>query len=59
MSERNIQTNILPDRRDLSAAAVVFVRSTGYCPPFYGFGYCFSYTGGLFTYGRSYGSQAA
>ncbi len=55
MSDRNQQTNFLPDRLNTSAATVVDLRSAGYYPPFYGFGY----TGGLFTYGRSYRSQAA
>lgn len=55
MSERNLQTNDMPDRRNLSAATFDYLRSAGYYPPFYGFGY----TGGLFTYGRSYRSQTA
>ena len=61
MNERNTGTNFMPGRRDRSAAAVVYMRSAGHAP-----GFCASvytsgdgYTGGLFTYGRSYRSQAA
>ena len=58
MSERNTQTNLLPVRRNLSAATAVYWRSTGYRLPFsgFGYGYAFGYTGGLFTDGRSYRS---
>lgn len=61
MSERNTQTNFLPERhsrRNLSAATVVYLRSAWYWPPFSGSGYgrAYGYMGGLFTYGRSYRS---
>ncbi len=60
MSERDNQMNFLPDRRPdrrvVNAAVFVDLRSTGYYLPFSGFGYSFSYTGGLFTPGRSFRS---
>lgn len=58
MSERNIETNLPPGRRNLSAPAVGHVRSAWYWPPFSGFGYgrAYGYMGGLFTSGRPYRS---
>jgi len=56
MSERNKQTNYLSDRLVPSTANFVYLRSTGNWPSFYGYGYAFAYTGGLFIHGRSYRS---
>ena len=60
MSENDSQMNFLPDRRPdrrvVSAAVFVDLRSTGNYLPFSGFSYAFSYTGGLFTHGRSFRS---
>ena len=61
MNERNKKTNFMPGRRDRSAAEAVYMRSAGYALRFCASGYpsADGYTGGLFTYGRSYRSQAA
>ena len=56
MSERDEQMKFLPERRVVDAAVFVDSRSTAYCLPFSGFGYSFSYTGGLITPGRSFRS---
>jgi hypothetical protein len=57
MTERNLQTNQLiganSDRSDSRSASFVYLRSFGYGTPYFGYS---SYTGGLFTNGRSYRS---
>jgi len=61
MSERNKKTNFMPDQRDRSAAAIVYMRSAGYAPLSYASGYTCAdgYIGGLFTFGRSHRSLSA
>ena len=59
MIERNKQMNFLSVRRAVSHTALFDLRSTGYYLPSLDYGYSYSYTGGLFTFGRSYRSQAA
>jgi hypothetical protein len=52
MNERNTQMNFTPDQCASSMADFVYLRSPGYFPSFYSYGY----TSWLFTDGRSYRS---